>query len=58
MPNDNQFDYNFGNKPGISSDRGDGGHGGGTHVDLDGEFNSATHDDRAWNNWPVGIFIR
>ena len=56
MPYASNFDYNFGNKPGLASDRLDGGHGGGTSVDADGEL-GGTSDGR---KWPFGaaIFVR
>ena len=57
MPNDNTFDYNFGNKPGLASDRYDGGHSGGTHVDVDAEL-TGTADARAWTAGAVGVFVR
>jgi len=56
MPNNSNFDYNFGNKPGLASDRLDGGHGGGNSVDADGEL-GGTGDGRRWP-YTAAIFIR
>ena len=48
MPNDANFGYNFGNKPGLASDRLDPGHSGGSSVDADAELNNSTGDARRW----------
>ncbi len=56
MPNDSNFDYNFGNKPGLGSDRLDGGHGGGSSVDADGEL-GGTGDSRRWP-YAAAVFVR
>jgi hypothetical protein len=56
MPNDANFDYNFGNKPGLGSDRLDPGHSGGNSVDADGEL-GGTGDGRRWPN-ASAIFVR
>jgi len=56
MPNDANFDYNFGNKPGLGSDRLDPGHGGGNSVDADGEL-GGTGDGRRWP-YAAAIFVR
>ena len=56
MPNDSNFDYNFGNKPGLGSDRLDPGHSGGNSVDADGEL-GGTSDGRRWP-YAAAIFIR
>jgi len=56
MPNDSSFDYNYGNKPGLGSDRLDPGHGVGTSVDADGEV-GGIDDSRRWPH-AAAIFIR
>lgn len=58
LPNNNSFDYNYGNKPGLATSRLDSGHSGGTHVDVDGEMNGGTDDGRAWTVGAVGMFLR
>ena len=59
LPNDNLWDYNYGQKPGLGTDRFDSGHGGGTHVDVScpqrGDWIS---DARRWTGGAVGIFVR
>jgi hypothetical protein len=61
VPNGNYFTYNYGGKPGLSSDRFDGGHGGGTHVDVDndglGGGTEGQQDSRAWVG-TVGLYVR
>ncbi len=57
MPNSGSFDYNYGNKPGLASDRFDPGHGVGTHVDVDAERGGVA-DGRAWTTGAVAIFVR
>ena len=56
MPNNSSFDYNFGNKPGLGSDRLDPGHSGGSSVDADGE-KGGTSDGRKWP-YAAAIFVR
>ena len=56
MPNNSNFDYNFGNKPGIASDRLDPGHSGGSSVDADAE-SGGTSDGRRWPH-AAAMFIR
>jgi len=56
MPNDANFDYNWGNKPGLASDRLDPGHSGGSSVDADGEL-GGTSDGRRWP-YAAAIFVR